>query len=169
MPWWWVNSMHRIDQVLYRPCTAYIEYYIILLRLWCYRYTSRIIQDHSIIQIWILNQMSWVITGITLLDQPSGFVHLLVISPLPDLHTNWSTTAIMPSADRMCIIFRSVLVVESLLSMVIAYRQETLFIVAEQTTILTCPMDYPLWDEISSISEYYRISRYAESYRRYSR
>jgi len=26
-----------------------------MLRLWCYRYTARLIQDHSIIQIWILN------------------------------------------------------------------------------------------------------------------
>jgi len=30
----------------------------ILLHLWCYRYTSGIIRDHSIIQIWILNPNS---------------------------------------------------------------------------------------------------------------
>ena len=29
------------------------------LRLWCYRKTSGIIQDHSIIQIWIFNPKSW--------------------------------------------------------------------------------------------------------------
>jgi len=141
----------------------------ILLRLWCHRYTSGIIQDHSIIQIWILDPKSWVITPISLLNQPSGFVHLLVIFPLPYLRTNWSMTAIKPSTYRMCIIFRLVLVVGSVLSMVIAYRQETLFVVAEQTTILWCPIVSSLWDDMSSISEYYRITRYAESYRIESR
>jgi hypothetical protein len=33
-----------------------------MLRLWCYRKTSRIIQDHLIIQIWIFNLNSWNMT-----------------------------------------------------------------------------------------------------------
>ena len=50
--------------------------------------------------------------------------------------------------------------------MVIPYRQDNLFLVAEQTTILSCPMFHSLRDEMSSMSEHYRISRYAEWYRR---
>ena len=36
-----------------------------VLRRGCYRYTYRIIQDHSIIQIWILNPTSRIITRIS--------------------------------------------------------------------------------------------------------
>jgi len=51
--------------------------------------------------------------------------------------------------------------------MVNPYWQETLFLVTEQITILACPMVYSFWDEPSSISEHYHISRYAESHWRY--
>jgi len=117
------------------------------LHLWCYRYTSGIIQDRSIIQLWILNLTSWILIRISLLDQPSGFVHLLL------------------SASEICIIFNSVLVIGSPLSMVSSHRQETLFLVAEQTTILLCQMVHSSWDEMSLMSYHYHISRYSESYR----
>jgi len=109
-----------------------------VLRLWCYRYTSGIIWDHSIIQVWIFHSKSWIITWISWLDQPSGSVHLLVVSSSPYLCITGPTTAIEPSAYKMCIICRSVLVVWSLMSMAIPYRQESLFLDAEQTAILSC-------------------------------
>jgi len=113
----WLNSQmisikHGVDVI------HYFSQFIRVLCLWCYRYTSGIIQDHLIIPIGILNPKSWIITRISQLDQPSGSVHPLVMSPLHYLHINRPTTAIKPSANKMCIIFRLVLVVGSLLSMV---------------------------------------------------
>jgi hypothetical protein len=61
----------------------------------------------------------------------------MVISSLPVLPNNRPTTAIKLNANKMCIIFKSVLVVWSLLSKVIPYRQETLILDAEQMTILS--------------------------------
>jgi len=110
-----------------------------VLRLWRYRYTYGIIQDHSIIQICTVDSKSSIVTQISYLDQTSGLVHLLVISPLPCLHINRPTmAAIELSANKMCITLKSVLVVGYLSSMVIPYRQETLFLVTEQTTIHSC-------------------------------
>ena len=67
-----------------------------MLRLWCYRYTARLIQDHSIIQIWILNLNSWYSTPISYMDQPSRSVHLNgnVLITLPShISTNGSNQA----------------------------------------------------------------------------
>jgi hypothetical protein len=89
-----------------------------VLPLSCYRYISAIIYKHWIFQKWILNSNWWIITRISYLDQPAESVHLFVISPLPYLHMNRPTTAIKPSINMMFVIFRSVLVVGSLLSMV---------------------------------------------------
>jgi hypothetical protein len=89
-----------------------------VLPLSCYRYISAIIYKHWIFQKWILNSNWWIITRISYLDQPAESVHLFVISPLPYLHMNRPTTAIKPSINKMCVIFRSVLVVGYLLSMV---------------------------------------------------
>jgi len=50
--------------------------------------------------------------------------HLLVLSPLPDLSINWSTTTVKLSAKKMCIISGSVLVTTSLFSMVSPDQQE---------------------------------------------
>ena len=47
--------------------------------------------------------------------------------------------------------------------MVIPRGEETLFLVAKQTTIHSCPMVDSSGDEMLSMSEHYRISRYAES------
>ena len=38
--------------------SSVLDWVEVMLRLWCYRYTSGIIQDHSIIQIGILNPKS---------------------------------------------------------------------------------------------------------------
>jgi len=78
------------------------------------------------------------VTRISILDLPFGFVHLLVISPLPDLCINWSMTTVKPSANIMCIIFGSVRVTTSLFSMVTPHQQESIFLVADQTTIQSC-------------------------------
>jgi len=108
-----------------------------VLRRWCYRYSSGIILDHSIILIWIFDPESRIITRISLLDQPSRLVHQLVTIPLPDLHINRSITEILSMANTMCIIFGSIMVVGSLPLMVTPYRQETLFVVVDQATIHT--------------------------------
>jgi len=57
----------------------------LVLSYWCYSNISGIIQNHLMIHILILNLVSRIITRISLLDLPSGYVHLLVIHPLPDL------------------------------------------------------------------------------------
>jgi len=54
---------------------------------------------------------SWIITWISWLDQPSRSFHLSVVTSLPYIRINGPMTAIKPSADETCIIFRSVLVV----------------------------------------------------------
>jgi len=109
-----------------------------VLRLWCYKYISGIVLDHTIILIWILDLESRIDTSISLLDVPSRLKHQLVTSALPNLHINWSTTAIRPSASKMYNIFWWVMVAGYQLSMVTPYRQETLFVVAEETTIYSC-------------------------------
>jgi len=47
---------------------------LFVLRLWCYSYISRIIQNHSMIQILILDPKWRTITQISLLNVPSGLV-----------------------------------------------------------------------------------------------
>jgi len=59
------------------------------------------------------------------------------MSSLPYLHINRPTTVIESSAIKIVYIFMPVLVVWFLLSMAIPYRQETLFLDAEQMTILS--------------------------------
>jgi len=66
------------------------------------------------------------------------WVRQLVTSPLPDLPINQSTAAMQLSTNKVCIIFRLVLVIGSLLSMVTPYRQETLLLVTKQRMILSC-------------------------------
>jgi hypothetical protein len=78
---------------------------------------------------------SWIITLISVLNLPSRLVHQLVTSPLLDFCINGSMTASRLSMNKIYIIFRSVLVVGSLLAMITSYRQETLFLVVEQMTI----------------------------------
>jgi len=90
-----------------------------VLRLWCYRYISGITLDHSIILTWIFDAESQINSWISVLDLPSRLAHRLVTSPLLDLRINRSTTAIRPGTSKMCIIFGSIMVLESLLSMVI--------------------------------------------------
>jgi len=107
-----------------------------ILRLWCYRNISGIILDHSIFLLWLLDQESRIITRISVFNLPSRIVHQLLTSPSLDLHSNRSMSAIRRSAGKMCIIFRLVLVVGSRLPMVTSYRQETIFLVAKQMTIL---------------------------------
>jgi len=56
---------------------------------------------------------------------------------------------LLGNGHRICVVNGHSLSAENLipsrlLSMVIPYRHETLFLVAEQTTILSCPMVYPL-------------------------
>jgi len=106
-----------------------------LLHHWCYRCISGIILDHSINLRWTFDLESQIITRISVLDLPSRLVYQFVTSPLPDLHIDRSTTAIWPTAKKMCIIFGSMMVVGYLLLVVTPYRQETLFLVADQTTI----------------------------------
>jgi len=107
-----------------------------LLHLWCYRCISGIILDHSINLRWIFDPESQIITRISVLDLPSRLVYQFVISPLPDLHIDRSTTAIWPTANKMCIIFGSTLIVVGYQLLVVTpYRQETLFLVADQSTI----------------------------------
>jgi len=72
------------------------------------------------------------------IDLPSGFVNQSVISPLADLYIHWSMTTIKPSASKMYLIFRLIMVVGSLLSMVTTYRQGTFFLVTEQMKIHSC-------------------------------
>jgi len=110
----------------------------VVLRLWCYRYISGSLLDHLIMLIWILNLVSRIITRISVWDLPYRLVHQLVTSPLPDRCINRSTTAIRPSTSQMCIIFRSVIVIGPQLTIVTPYRQETIFVVAEQTTVYSC-------------------------------
>ena len=117
---------------------------ITMLHLWCYRYTSEIIRDNSIIQIWILHPNTWSITSISKLNQSSGSVHLLVMSSLPYLHINRPMTVIELSTIKIVCILIPVLVVWSLLSMDILYRQETLFLDAEQMTSLSCSPGFVL-------------------------
>jgi len=76
-----------------------------MLCLWCYRYNSGIVLDHSIILIWILDPQSRTIIQISTLDLPFRFVQQLVTSPLPNNHMNRSMTAVTQRASRMCIIF----------------------------------------------------------------
>jgi len=110
-----------------------------LFRLWCNRYICGVILDHSIILIWIFDPEPRIITRISALDLPSRLVHQLVTSPVTDLYISRSTTAIRPTANTMCIILGSIMVIGSLLSMVTPYRQETLLLVADQTSIHSCP------------------------------
>ena len=62
----------------------------------------------------------------------------MIISSLIYLCINRPTTAIELNTNKMYTIFMSALVVWSLLSIVIPYQQETLFLDAAQTTILSC-------------------------------
>ena len=78
------------------------------------------------IHIQIFDTKSWIITQISTLDLPSGFVHILVISPLPYLRINGSVTTVKPSVNMMCIIFGSVMVAMSPFSMIIPYWQGNL-------------------------------------------
>ena len=80
--------------------------------------------DYLVILISILDQESRIITRICVLHLPSRLVHQLVTSPLPDLHINGPIAAIKPLANKMCMIFRLVLVVVSVLSMVSSCWQE---------------------------------------------
>jgi len=109
-----------------------------MLRLRCYSYISGIIQDHSMIHVWMIDPESRTVTRIAILDLPSGFLHLLVISQLPDLCNNWSMTPVKPSSNKMCIIFGSILVATAPFSMVTPYRQARLFLVADEMTIQSC-------------------------------
>ena len=135
-PWWihnalhvsWTELFHIASNPIWNPPD-------LVLHLWCYRYISRIILDHSIIQIWIFNPESRNITRISDLNLPSRLVQKLVTSPLPDLRINRPTTVILRSTSKMCIILGSIMVLRSQLFMVTPSRQETVFLVAEQTTI----------------------------------
>jgi hypothetical protein len=60
------------------------------------------------------------------------------MTPLPYIHINGPTTAIKPSASITWIIFMLVLVIWSLFSLRIPYRQKTIFPVAEHTSIILC-------------------------------
>ena len=104
------SLIHLCDQALYvwsQVDTIWIRTSEELLCLWYYRYISGIILDHSMILIWIFDPESRIITRISVLDLLSILVHQLVISPLPDLHINRSTTAIWPTANMMCMILGS--------------------------------------------------------------
>jgi hypothetical protein len=65
-------------------------------------------------------------------DLPSRLVYQFLTSPVPNLRINRITTAIKTSTGKLCIIIKSVLVVEFVLAMVTSYQQETLFLVADQ-------------------------------------
>jgi len=109
-----------------------------VLCLWCYSYISRIIQEHSTINTEILDPRSKIITRISILDQPSTCIHLLVISPLPNLHMNRSTTTVERIVNKMCNILGSVVVAIFVFPMFTRYRQETWCLVTNQTTIQLC-------------------------------
>jgi len=72
------------------------------------------------------------------MDPPSGLVHLLVISPFPNLHINGSTTIVKPSMNHMCIIFGSGMVATSRFPMVTPHHQEILFQVVDKTSSYSC-------------------------------
>ena len=110
---------------------------IILERL-CISPTEAIHQGDKPYMQQILDPKSQTITRISILDLPSRFVHLLVISPLLDICIKWSTTTVKQSMNMMCISCRSVLVATSLFLMVTFYQQESLFLVANQLTIYSC-------------------------------
>ena len=62
-----------------------MESYMIALSHWCDSYISWIVQNHSMIHREMFDPNSRTVTLISILDLPSGFIHLLVMSPLPDL------------------------------------------------------------------------------------
>ena len=75
-------------------------------------------------------------------------------------------TVIWPNASKMCIIFGSRVVVGSPVSMVTPYRQETLFLVANQLAIHSCYNGFFIgrWGVVKIRA--YDISRCAESNKR---
>jgi hypothetical protein len=111
---------------------------MVLLHLWWFSYISRILLDHLIIQIWILDLESRIISWISVLNIHSILVHQLVTSPLSDIDINRSITVTRRRARMMCIIVRLVIAVGRQWWMVTPDWQETVFLVAEQMTIHLC-------------------------------
>ena len=63
LPWLYTDVSHWKELINSIDCNEGLQEP--LLRLWCYRYTSGIIRDNSIIQIWTLDPYSWSITRIS--------------------------------------------------------------------------------------------------------
>ena len=106
-----------------------------LLRHVCSRAISRNVLNHSVIPIWIFNRESWYITCISVFPLPPWLYHKSVRAQFPDLVINRSKTMVRPGDSMMWIIFRSVLVIQSLWSMVSDFHRVTFLLVADQMAI----------------------------------
>lgn len=146
---YWLNDSRPHCEV---PSTTSVWHHIPrLLRLHCDMYISRIILDHSIILIGIFYPKSQIITWVSFWLYFPDWSTKLVTSPLCNLRINRSTSVIELSTNKVWTISRSVLVVQSQSSLFTTYQQETLILVAEQTTILSCSNGSFLtrWDVIN--------------------
>lgn len=83
----------------------------------------------------ILDLEWWIITEISILDVPSRFVYQCSISSLADLGINGSIITIKSSSRKMYTFLQSWMVIQYPFSLVSSYWEETVVLVANQTTI----------------------------------